>query len=114
MSCIHYHNLEQWQIKLKPVKKHQTKDKFKPQQVYYLGTGIKLAYSGAKVQSRFYTGGLVTYMQDQEIRSESGRLPDFLGELAYLRRLSSKLALPRYTSFVSSSVHNTALGGLEH
>ena len=31
--------------------------------------------------------------QDQEIRSESGRLPEYLGELAYLRRLLSKLAL---------------------
>jgi len=31
--------------------------------------------------------------QDREIRSESGRLPEYLGELAYLRRLLSKLAL---------------------
>ena len=38
--------------------------------------------SGAKVQSRFYPGDLVTHTGDQEIRSVSGRLPDYLGELA--------------------------------
>ena len=31
LLCIHYYdNLEQWQIKLKPVQKTLTKDKFKP------------------------------------------------------------------------------------
>ena len=41
-----------------------------------------LAYSCAKVQSRFYLGDLVTYVGDREIRSVSGRLPDHAGELA--------------------------------
>ena len=41
-----------------------------------------LAYSGAKVQSRFYPGDLVTRTGDREIRSVSGRLPDYPGELA--------------------------------
>ena len=41
-----------------------------------------LAYSGAKVQSRFYPGDLVTRKGDREIRSVSGRLPDYPGELA--------------------------------
>ena len=40
-----------------------------------------LAYSGAKVQSRFYPGDLVTRTGDREIRSVSGRLPDYPGEL---------------------------------
>ena len=41
-----------------------------------------LAYSGAKVQSRFYPGNLVTRAGDREIRSVSGRLPDYPGELS--------------------------------
>ena len=41
-----------------------------------------LAYGGAKVQSGFYPGDLVTCMGDWEIRSVSGRLPDYAGELA--------------------------------
>ena len=41
-----------------------------------------LAYSGAKVQSRFYPGDLVTHTGDREIHSVSGRLPDYPGELA--------------------------------
>ena len=40
-----------------------------------------LAYSGA-IQSRFYPGDLVTRTGDREIRSVSGRLPDYPGELA--------------------------------
>ena len=39
-------------------------------------------YSSAKVQSRFYPGDLVTRTGDREIRSVSGRLPDYPGELA--------------------------------
>ena len=41
-----------------------------------------LAHSGAKVQSRFSPGDLVTRTGDREIRSVSGRLPDYPGELA--------------------------------
>ena len=41
-----------------------------------------LAYSDAKVQSRFYPGDLVIRTGDREIRSVSGRLPDYQGELA--------------------------------
>ena len=41
-----------------------------------------LAYSGEKVPRRFYAGDLVTHTGDREIRSISGRLPDYLGELA--------------------------------
>ena len=41
-----------------------------------------LAYSGAKVPSCFYPVDLVTHMGDREIRSVSGRLLDYLGELA--------------------------------
>ena len=41
-----------------------------------------LAYSGAKVQSHFYPGDLVTRTGNREIRSLSGRLPDYPGELA--------------------------------
>ena len=41
-----------------------------------------LAYSGAKVQSHFYAGDLVTHAGDREIRSLSVRLPDYPGELA--------------------------------
>ena len=41
-----------------------------------------LAYSGAKVQSRFYPRDLVTHTGDREIRSVSGRLQDYPGELA--------------------------------
>ena len=44
-----------------------------------------LAYSGAKVQSRFYPGDLVTRMGDGEICSVSGRLPDYPGELASMK-----------------------------
>ena len=40
------------------------------------------AYSGAKVQSRFYPGDLFTRTGDREIRSVSARLPDYPGELA--------------------------------
>ena len=40
-----------------------------------------LAYSGA-IRSHFYPGDLVIRMGDREIRSVSGRLPDYLGELA--------------------------------
>ena len=43
-----------------------------------------LAYSDAKVQSRFYPGDLVTRTGDREIRSVSGRLPDYPGELVAL------------------------------
>ena len=39
---------------------------------------MTLAYSGEKVQSRH----LVTRAGDREIRSVSGRLPDYPGELA--------------------------------
>ena len=35
------------------------------------------AYSGAKVQSRFYPGDLFTCTGDREIRSVSGRLPGY-------------------------------------
>ena len=43
-----------------------------------------LAYSGAKVQNRFYLGDLVTRIRtgDWETRSVSERLPDYPGELA--------------------------------
>ena len=41
-----------------------------------------LAYRGAKVQSRFYPVHLVTHTGDREIRSVSGTLPDYPGELA--------------------------------
>ena len=40
------------------------------------------AYSGARIQSRFYPGDCVTRTGDREIRSVSGRLPDYPGELA--------------------------------
>ena len=40
------------------------------------------AHNGAKVQSHFYPSDLVTSTGDQEIHSVSGRLPDYLGELA--------------------------------
>ena len=33
-----------------------------------------MAYSGAKVQSRFYTGDLISFMADREIRSVSMRV----------------------------------------
>ena len=41
-----------------------------------------LAYSGAKIPSHFYPGDLVTRTVAWEIRSVSGRLPDYPGELA--------------------------------
>ena len=41
-----------------------------------------LAYSGAKVQSRFYPGDLVISTGDREILSVSGRFPNYPGELA--------------------------------
>ena len=41
-----------------------------------------LAYGGANVPSRFYPGDLVTGTGDREIRSVSGRLPGYPGELA--------------------------------
>ena len=44
-----------------------------------------LAYSGVKVQSRFYPGDLVTRTGDREIRSVSGTLPDYAGGLACMR-----------------------------
>ena len=44
-----------------------------------------LAYSGAMVQSPFYPGDLVIHMGDREIRSVSGILPDYPGELACIR-----------------------------
>ena len=44
--------------------------------------GRTLAKSGAKVQSRFYSGDLVTRTGDRDIRSVSGSLPDYPGELA--------------------------------
>ena len=41
MSCIHCHNLEQWEIKLKPVQEALTqKDKFKPQHVHVLASAL--------------------------------------------------------------------------
>ena len=43
------------------------------------------AYSGVKVQSRCYPGELVTRTGDREIRSVSGRLPDYPGELACMQ-----------------------------
>ena len=39
-----------------------------------------VAYSGARIQSRFYPGDCVTRKGDREICS--GRLPDYPGELA--------------------------------
>ena len=47
-----------------------------------LGTGRSLTYRGARIQSRFYPGDCVTRTGDREIRSVSGRLPDYPGELA--------------------------------
>ena len=41
-----------------------------------------LAYCGVEVQIRFYPGDLVTRREDREIRSVSGGLPDYPGELA--------------------------------
>ena len=41
-----------------------------------------LAYSSAKIPSHFYPGDLVTCTGDWEIRSVSGRLPYYPGELA--------------------------------
>ena len=41
-----------------------------------------MAYSGVKIQSRFYPGDFVTRTGDQGIRSASGRLPDYPGEVA--------------------------------
>ena len=38
-----------------------------------LGTG-RFAYSGARIQSRFYPGDCVTRTGDREIRSVSGRV----------------------------------------
>ena len=49
-----------------------------------------LAYSGGKVQSRFYPGDLVTRTGDREIRSESGRLPELS---ARLPELSGKVGI---------------------
>ena len=43
------------------------------------------AYGGAKVQSRFYQGDLVTRTGHRETRSESGRLSDYPGELACMQ-----------------------------
>ena len=43
-----------------------------------------LACKGAKVPSCFYPGGLVTRTGEWEICSVSRRLPDYLGELAYM------------------------------
>ena len=43
-----------------------------------------LAYCGAEVRIRFYPGDLVTRRGDREIRSVSGRLPDYPGEVACL------------------------------
>ena len=40
------------------------------------------AYSAANVPSRFYLGDLVTRTGDREIRSVSGRLPDYPGASA--------------------------------
>ena len=40
-----------------------------------------LACSGAKVKTRFCLGDLVTRTRDWEIRSVSGRFPDYPGEL---------------------------------
>ena len=53
---------------------------FKKTEIFLLGR--TLAKSGAKVQSRFYSGDLVTRTGDRDIRSVSGSLPDYPGELA--------------------------------
>ena len=54
-----------------------------------------LAYSGAKVQNRFYPGDLVTCTGDWKISSVSGRLPDYPGELACITMVSG-CALPAH------------------
>ena len=51
-----------------------------------------LAFSGAKVQSPFYPGELVTGPGDREIHSVSRRLPDYPGELASLAAVYSFLS----------------------
>ena len=43
-----------------------------------------LAKCREKIQSRFYPGDVAARMGDREICSVSGRLPDNLGELAYM------------------------------
>ena len=63
-----------------------------------------MAYSGVKIQSRFYPGDFVTRTGDQGIRSASGRLPDYLGELAcMLFTQSVALQTLLITSFSVSS-----------
>ena len=55
-----------------------------------------LAYSGAKVQSHFYAGDLVTHAGDREIRSLSGgtpRLSGRVGMYAFADRKMTKLLL---------------------
>ena len=50
-----------------------------------------LAYSGAKAPSRFYLGDVVTRAEDREIRSVSGRRPDYSGELACMHGIQTPL-----------------------
>ena len=56
------------------------------------------AHNGAKVQSHFYPGDLVTRTGDQELRSVSGRLPDYPGELACMI-LALKQSAQRWDNF---------------
>ena len=54
-----------------------------------------MAYSGAKVPSRFYPGDLVTRTdRDREIRSVSGRSLDYPGELTCMRCVEMFAASP--------------------
>ena len=67
---------------------------------------MTLAYSGAKVQSRFYPGDLVTCTGDWEIRSVSGRLPDYLGELACMLLSQS---IQAQTDYTPKHTHNSTI-----
>ena len=53
-----------------------------------------LAYSGAKVQSHFYLGDLVTGTGAREIRSVSGRLRDYPRELACMHPPQPQVSSP--------------------
>ena len=68
-----------------------------------------LAYSVANVPSRFYLGDLVTRTGDQEIRSVSGRLPDYPGALACMRRGPSLHIKRRFVSISNIFIQNTIM-----
>ena len=65
LSCIYYHNLKQWQIKLQPVQK------FKPQQIHVFYTNTTKFLSNHELHSNFIELLYLTWAKIKKITSKA-------------------------------------------